>query len=95
MRELLDGAFVSFQTKVTGVKNFLCLKRKEKKRKVTDPRKAYYLLLLYDLAFSSANNDQNECNYESVLHSSGTGLTGFHQLTVSPKVCVFFVQTNN
>ena len=54
-----------------------------------------YVVLLYDLAFSSANNDQNECNYESVLHSSGTGLTGFHQLTVSPKVCVFFVQTNN
>ena len=53
----------------------------------------YSIHLLYDLAFSSANNDQNECKYESVLHSSGTGLTGFYQLTVSPKVCVFFEQT--
>ena len=45
-------------------------------------------------AFSSANkNDQNETKYESVLHSSGTGLTDFYQLTVSPKVCVFFVET--
>ena len=51
------------------------------------------MTLLYDLAFSSANNDQNECKYESVLHSSGTGLTSFYQLTVSPKICVFFVQT--
>ena len=46
--------------------------------------------LLYDLAFLSTNNDQNECKYESILHLSGTGLTGFYQLTVSPKVCVFF-----
>ena len=49
--------------------------------------------LLYNLAFSSANNVQNECKYESILHSSGTGLTGFYQLAVSLKVYVFFVQT--
>ena len=53
----------------------------------------YSIHLLYDLAFSSANNDQNECKYESVLHSSGTSLTGFYQLTVSPKVRVFFKRT--